>query len=76
MNKLHRIIIAILLSILAWQIANQLIVEITFWQFILVEILIAAFELFSIFVKNKAEGKPTTFFIKNEAIQPDKTGED
>ena len=65
-----------MLSVLAWQITTTWVVEITFLQFIFIEILIAIFELLSIFAVNKAEGKTTDLLSENHHVQPTENGED
>lgn len=76
MSRTHRIILHILLSVLAWKIVDQWIVEVALWKFILIEILIACFELFATFVANKADGKSTNLFEENDMFQPPKQAEE
>jgi hypothetical protein len=75
-SKPKKIILAGMMSLLAWSIANILIIEIAFWQFFLIEILIAVFQVITKLALNKAEGKPLLSDRENDYIQPPKkTGE-
>ena len=52
-KKIHSIAISILLSAVAWTVVDAFLIAITFWQFVIIEIIIGIGELFSIFVKKK-----------------------
>jgi len=74
--KYHKIIISILMSILIWRIVCITIIEISLFNFILIEIVIAIGEFFTKFGLAKAEGKPTDFKTKEDILHPsNKAGE-
>jgi len=60
------------MSAFVWQIVNTFIVPLPFLSFILIEVLIAFGEFFTKFALNKAEGKPTNFQKKKDAIHTGK----
>lgn len=65
----HIIIIGLLLSGVVWQIINAFIIPITIGQFILIEVLLAISELFTIFVMNQAKTHPTDTNGVNDSSQ-------
>ena len=52
-RKIHNIALSILFSALAWSFVDAFLIAITFWQFVIIEIVIGIGEVFSIFVKKK-----------------------
>jgi hypothetical protein len=52
-KRMHSIAISILLSALAWTLVDAFLIAITFWQFVIIEIIIGIGEVFSTFVKRK-----------------------
>lgn len=70
MTKVQKLILAIMLSALAWTITTLLIIEIPFWKFVLLEFLIAIFQIIAKLAMNKAEGKPLLSERKNDFVQP------
>lgn len=71
-SKPKKLILAVMMSLLAWTVVNTLIIEIAFWQFFLIEILIAVFQIIAKLALNKAEGKPLLSERKNDYVQPPK----
>ena len=58
---IHRIMIPLGLSVVAWQVTCVLLIQMSFLQFFSIEILIAFFKIFSTFVTDKKEGKSKIF---------------
>ena len=71
-SKPKKLILAVMMSLLAWTVVNTLIIEIAFWQFFLIEILIAVFQIIAKLALNKAEDKPLLSERKNDYVQPPK----
>lgn len=71
-SKPQKLILAVLMSVLAWTVVNTFIIEIAFWQFFLIEIIIAIFQIIVKLAMNKAEGKPLLSERKNDYVRPPK----
>lgn len=71
-SKPQKLILAVLMSALAWTIVNTFIIKIAFWQFFLIEIVIAVFQIIVKLAMNKVEGKPLLSERKNDYVQPPK----
>jgi len=52
-QRLHKFFISILLSFIVWSLVNYLVVEISLFHFIIIEICIGIGELFSTFIKEQ-----------------------
>lgn len=52
-RKIHNIALSILFSALVWILVDNFLIAITFWQFVIIEIIIGIGEVFSNFVKKK-----------------------
>lgn len=52
-KRLHSITISILMSLIVWTFVNFCLIAISWWHFIIIEVVIGISELFSIFVKKK-----------------------
>jgi len=52
-QRVHKFVISILLSFIVWSLVNYLVVEISLWHFIIIEVFIGIGELFSTFIKEQ-----------------------
>ena len=53
-NRTHRILLSVMLSMLAWCAIRFFVVEINFFQYLLIEIIVGIGHFFTTFIRQKA----------------------
>ena len=52
-KKLHGLLISLVMSLIVWIIIAYFLIDIAFWEFIIIEISIAIGQIFTTFIKEK-----------------------
>lgn len=53
-NRIHRVLLSVMMSLMAWLIVKTFIVDVPFYLYFIIEVIIGIGEFFSNFIRKKA----------------------